>query len=224
MAAPELLPRVEIDPPGPPRAAVIWLHGLGADGHDFEPLVPHLGLDDLSIRFVFPHAPRRAVTINMGMVMPAWYDIHSLSTPRGYDAAGIHESAAALSALIAAERQRGIPSERILLAGFSQGGVISLYTGLRHPEPLAGILALSTYLAEDDELPEAASEANRRIPIFLAHGLQDPMVPIVLSQQSRQRLEELGYPVQWHEYPMGHQVVPEEIRDLSAWLRDRLGP
>lgn len=219
-----LLPAVEIDPPGGShRASVIWLHGLGADGHDFEPVVPYLGVDPaLGVRFVFPHAPRIPVTINMGMVMPAWYDIVALDLERKHDEAGVRRSQAQVEAWIRHERDRGVPSERIVLAGFSQGGAIALHTGLRHGERLAGILALSCYLVCDDTIEAERSEANRGVPVFQAHGTQDPMVPIDRGEAARRRLGELGHDVDWHTYPMGHQVHPDEIVHIGAWLSGRL--
>ena len=220
-----LLSCVELHPDGPARAAVIWLHGLGADGHDFEPIVPYLGLDaSLGIRFVFPHAPRRPVTINDGMVMPAWYDIRALSLHREVDERGVEESAAHVRALVEREVERGIPASRIVLAGFSQGGAIALYVALRYPEPLAGILALSTYLVCDDSLAAEISEANRRTPIFQAHGTADPMVQPEAGLSARDRLIELGCAVEWKTYPMGHEIHPDEIRDIGAALTARLSP
>jgi phospholipase/carboxylesterase len=214
------LPCVEVEPSGPARAAVIWLHGLGADGHDFEPIVPHLGLEPLGVRFVFPHAPRRAVTINMGFVMPAWYDIRSSNLGMEQDLVGLRRSVAQVRDLIARETDRGITTSKIVLAGFSQGGAVALHAGLTHPQPLAGILALSTYLVldETDEL----AEQNRRIPILEIHGTEDPMVPFAAGDRTRQRLEQLGYPVEWKSYRMGHEVVPEEIREIGQWLAARL--
>ncbi|HEX9127320.1 MAG TPA: alpha/beta fold hydrolase, partial [Methylomirabilota bacterium] len=200
-----------------PRAAVIWLHGLGADGHDFEPIVPELGMPAaLDVRFVFPHAPMQPVAINGGAVMRAWYDV----TGDGrQDAAGIRASQVRVEALIARERARGIPARSIVLAGFSQGGAIALQTGLRHPERLASILALSTYLPLPETLEQEASQANRDVPIFMAHGTQDPVIPLSWTMRSRDRLKALGYAVEWHEYPMPHSVCAEEIADISRWLR-----
>jgi phospholipase/carboxylesterase len=237
----ELLPCVEIvtggKPAGagagaargrPPRdgsgvsRAVIWMHGLGADGHDFEPIVPYLGLDDLRVRFVFPHAPKRAVTINMGLLMPAWYDIREASLRRDHDEAGIRDSAERIGALIARERERGVPGRGIVLAGFSQGGAMALYVGLRHPEPLAGILALSCYLLGDDALEMERSAANRDVPIFQAHGTMDPMVAQQRAEHGRDALRRLGYTVDWHTYPMGHEIHPQEIQEVGAWLKARL--
>lgn len=219
----ELLDCVELEPPGPADAAVVWLHGLGADGNDFPPIVPELELPaDHGVRFVFPHAPVRPVTINGGMRMRAWYDILGMDFDRRVDEGGVRASADALAALVGRERERGITSERIVLAGFSQGGAIALHQGLRHPEPLAGIVALSTYLACDGDLETERSDTNRAVPIFQAHGTHDPMVPCALGQQARERLLALGYPLEWHEYAMQHQVCLEEIQALGSWLRARL--
>lgn len=219
-----LLPCVELDPPTPHRSSVLWLHGLGADGNDFVPIVPHLGLDpDLGVRFVFPHAPSIPVTLNQGFVMPAWYDIEDLDLGRKHDEAGILLSCERVRALIAAERERGIPSERIVLAGFSQGGAIALHEGIRHPETLAGILALSTYALRSETTSTEASEANRSTPIFQGHGTMDPMVEMGRGVQAREHLRKHGWDVEWHEYPMMHEVSMEEIRDVGAWLADRLG-
>ncbi len=214
-----LLPCVEIEPPGKADRAVIWLHGLGADGHDFEPIVPQLRIDPaLRVRFVFPHAPRRPVTLNMGMVMPAWFDVRDLELRRDIDEAGVRESAAQIEALIEREGERGVAPSRILLAGFSQGGAIALHLALRHARPLAGVIALSTYLVCRNSLPEEASAANREMPLFQAHGTQDPMVLPQFGEQSRDFLLEMGYRVEWHCYPMGHEIHPDEIRDLGQWI------
>ena len=219
-----LLPCVEVPPEGPARAAVIWLHGLGADGHDFEPVVPALALPaSLGVRFVFPHAPRIPVSINEGMVMPAWYDIRDPSLDRRVDEAGVLRSSEAVLRLLVRETERGIPPRRIVLAGFSQGGAVALHLGLRHPERLAGILALSTYLVRGDSLEAERSRANRDVPIFLAHGTEDPMVPIAHGEAARDRLRAMGYPVRWRSYRMAHQVCPEEIGDIGAWLGEVLG-
>ena len=215
-----LLPCVEIEPAGPARCAVIWMHGLGADGHDFEPIVPHLGLpESLGARFVFPHAPKRAVTINMGLLMPAWYDIRDLGSARDEDEDGVRDSARRIEALIARESDRGVPSRRIVLAGFSQGGAMALHVALRHPEPLAGVLVLSGYLPCAGTLEAGLADANRGVPIFQAHGTDDPMVPLRLGLATRDRLVALGFQVEWRTYPMAHQVVAEEIEDAGAWLR-----
>jgi len=212
-----LLDAVEIETGPAPRAAIIWLHGLGADGHDFEPIVPELSLPPATaVRFVFPHAPVQPVTINGGARMRAWYDI---GHDGRQDAAGIHASQSRVEALIARERGRGIAARAIVLAGFSQGGAIALQTGLRHPERLAGILALSTYLPLADTLEQEASAAARDVPIFMAHGVEDPLIPLARAAQSRDRLTALGYHVEWHEYRMPHSVCAHEIRDVAVWLR-----
>jgi phospholipase/carboxylesterase len=218
-----LLDAVEIDPPGPPQASVIWLHGLGADGHDFEPLIPELHIvREHAVRVVLPHAPRRAVTVNGGMVMPAWYDISSPDLAAREDAAGIERSRARLEALIAREVDGGVPSERIFLAGFSQGGAIVLHTGLRHAQRLGGLLALSTYLPLRGSLGSEASPANAGAPVFMAHGTADPVVPYGLGTASRDLLLAAGYRVDWHSYPMFHAVCMEEIGAIRAWLLSRL--
>jgi phospholipase/carboxylesterase len=214
-----VLQTVELETGPAPTAAVIWLHGLGADGHDFEPIVPELDLPDaLTVRFVFPHAPMQPVTINGGAVMRAWYDVYALEGERREDADGVRASQARVEALIAREKARGIPAARLVLAGFSQGGAIALQTGLRHGERLAGIMALSTYLPVASTLAAEASPANRAVPIFMAHGVDDPLIPIERAAMSRRRLETAGYAVEWHEYPMAHAVCMEEIADVSAWL------
>jgi len=217
----ELLDTIEVETGPAPRAAIIWLHGLGADGHDFEPIVPELSLPPATaVRFVFPHAPIQAVTINGGARMRAWYDI---GHDGRQDAAGIRASQLRVEALIARERGRGVAAHRIVLAGFSQGGAIALQTGLRHPDPLAGVLALSTYLPLADTLEKEASAAARDVPIFMAHGVEDPLIPLARAAQSRDRLSALGYRVEWHEYPMPHSVCAEEIRDIGVWLQRTLG-
>ena len=212
-----LLEALEIETGPSPRAAVIWLHGLGADGHDFEPIVPELGMPAApAVRFVFPHAPLQPVAINRGAVMRAWYDV----TGDGrQDAEGIRASQVRVEALIARERARGIAARSIVLAGFSQGGAMALQTGLRHPERLAGILALSAYLPLPETLEREASQASRDVPIFMAHGTQDPVIPLSWAMRSRDRLIALGYAVEWHEYPMPHSVCAEEIADIGRWLR-----
>jgi len=221
---PDLLKCVEVETGGVVRAAVVWMHGLGADGHDFEPIVPHLGLAGRGVRFVFPHAPRRAVSINMGLLMPAWYDIRGFAPGSGTDESGIAVSAGQIEALVAREKERGVPAARLVLAGFSQGGVIALHVGLRHAERLAGIMALSTYLPEVSGRAATLSAVNAGLPIFQAHGTDDPMIPIVGGERARDHLIALGYPVEFHAYPMEHTVAPEEIADIGAWLRDRLPP
>ncbi len=220
----ELLDAIEIETGPGPRAAVIWMHGLGADGHDFEPIVPELALpDSLPVRFVFPHAPVRPVTINAGMVMRAWYDVGGQGGTRREDEQGVRASQRAIEALIEREKKRGLTAARIVLAGFSQGGAMALQTGLRHPERLAGLLVLSSFLPLPDSLAAEASPANRDVPIFMAHGTHDPLIPVSRARDSRDRLLALGYRVQWREYPMAHAVCAEEIADLSAWLRRVLG-
>ncbi len=206
-----------------PSYSVIWLHGLGADGYDFEPLVPELNLPtETPVRFIFPHAPRQPVTINGGMVMRAWYDITGTEMIRQEDDAGIRRSAQAIRDLIQKENDRGVATGNIILAGFSQGGAIALHTALRYPESLAGILALSTYLPLSAQLDLEAHTANQSTAIFMAHGLYDPVIPLILAESSRKRLQQAGYSVEWHSYPMPHAVSPEEIRDISHWFRQRL--
>jgi phospholipase/carboxylesterase len=209
---------VEINTGPNPQASVIWLHGLGADGHDFEPIVPELELA-APVRFVFPHAPVRPVTLNQGMRMRAWYDILQLGGGPE-DEAGIRASQKLLEAMIAEEKKRGMRS--IVLAGFSQGGAIVLQTALRHAERLAGVLALSTYLPLAATLEAERSQQNRDLPIFMAHGQYDDIIPLARGEQSRRILERLGYQVQWHVYPMPHSVCPEEIAHISAFLRSVL--
>ena len=212
-----MLDAIEITTGDAPRLAVIWLHGLGADGHDFEPIVPELRLR-LPVRFVFPHAPVRPVTINGGMQMRAWYDILGFDRRAKEDAAGIQASAAAVTELIDREIERGLSSDRIVLAGFSQGGAIALHTALRSPKPLAGVLALSTYLPLATTLASERSAANAAIPLFMAHGTDDPVLPFGLAETSRRALEALGYVVDWHAYRMAHSVCMEEVRAIGAWL------
>ena len=214
-----ILPTVEIEPSVAATASIIWLHGLGADGHDFEPVVPALSLpQNLGLRFVFPHAPQRPVTINNGYVMRAWYDIFDVTFSHREDAAGIQESEQALKKLIEREIDRGIPSHRIILAGFSQGGAISLYTGIRCQQPLAGILALSTYLPILGASDLKTYSVNKNIPIMMAHGVEDTLIPINLAMQTRILMEKSGFVIEWYSYPMGHSLCPEEIADISSWL------
>ncbi len=211
-------PNIEVETGRQPDSAVIWLHGLGADGRDFEPIVAALGLPQrLSVRFVFPHAPIRAVTINRGMQMRAWYDITAIGGAQ-QDETGIRASQSLVEELIARERGRGIEPQRIVIAGFSQGGAIALQTGLRHPERLAGIMALSTWLPLADMLQAERQLANAEVPIFMAHGRYDDVVGLDRAKESREALERLGYAVDWHEYPMAHAVCPAEIADISTWL------
>ena len=207
-----------------PDACVIWLHGLGADGHDFEPLIPELRLDPgLNIRFVFPHAPMMPVTINQGFVMRAWYDIRTADIGAEPDEKGVRASADLVADMIDAQIEQGIVPQRIVLAGFSQGGAIVLHAGLRYPARLAGIMALSTYLPLDETLAEEKSADNADTPIFLAHGSADPVIPVDLAFKSLKRLEQEGYEVEWHEYKgMQHSVSEQEIFHLAEWLEKAL--
>ena len=200
-----------------PTGSIIWLHGLGADGHDFEPIVPELRLpQSLSLRFVFPHAPVRPVTINGGMAMRAWYDILSFDSEGRADRDGLLESSAILEELIAREIERGIPVEKIVVAGFSQGGAVAIHTALHTEHNIAGLMALSTYMALPDDVENAVS--RRDLPIFMAHGSFDPVLRLEWGQASADKLTETGYTVEWHKYPMAHAVCPQEIADISAWL------
>jgi phospholipase/carboxylesterase len=220
----EVLPHIELATGGEPAGTVIWLHGLGADGWDFMPIVRELPLaEEVPLRFIFPHAPMQPVTINNGMEMRAWYDIAMNDIARLPDERGIRESQAAIERLIARERGRGMDAGRIVLAGFSQGGAIALQAGLRHPNRLAGIVALSTYLPLEDSLNAEASSANRGTPIFMAHGTEDPIVPLQLAEISRMSLENRGYDVEWHTWPMPHGVCAEEIEAIGAFLERVLG-
>lgn len=207
---------IEIETGKNPQAAVIWLHGLGADGHDFEPIVPELGLAR-PVRFVFPNAPVRPVTINAGMRMRAWYDILQLGGGPE-DEPGVRASQRLLEALVSREGERGIAPGRIVLAGFSQGGAIALQTALRYRERLAGLLALSTYLPLAKTVESEAAPANRDLPIFMAHGGYDDIIPIDRAQASCRHLQALGYAVEWHEYPMPHSVCANEVTDIAAFL------
>lgn len=218
-----LLDAIQIETAPSPTAAVIWMHGLGASGDDFAAIVPELDLRGCApIRFVFPHAPVMPVTINNGFEMPAWYDIFAPDLVRREDAEGIARSELAIEALIAREVARGIPARRIVLAGFSQGCAMTLHTGLRHPQRLAGLIALSGYLPLIGSLAAERHEANADTPIFMAHGTADPVVVLPRAEESRAALEALGYRVQWHTYPMPHSVHPREIADISAFLRQVL--
>jgi len=211
---------VELMPGQAPIASIIWLHGLGADGHDFANIVPELNLaKEFAIRFIFPHAPVRPVTINAGYMMRAWYDITGFDLQSREDESGIRQSQQAIHELIEFEKKQGIPSERIILAGFSQGGAIALHTGLRYPEKLGGILALSTYLPLNASLPQEASAINKDISIFMAHGDQDNIVPLTYAQIAKQFLVNNGHQVEFHTYPMAHSVCAEEIVDIAMWLR-----
>ena len=217
LATVELEPRVRAD------ATVLWMHGLGADGHDFEALVPELRLPEApAVRFVFPHAPIRPVTINGGHRMRAWYDVTGFDRSAPQDEAGIRESAESLGALVRRERERGIPSDRIVAAGFSQGGAMALQLGLRWPERLAGILALSTWLPLADTLETEAHPANAAVPVLMVHGSYDPVIPIATGQGSRDALRARGYDVDWRSYPMPHSVCVEEVQDIRQWLLQTL--
>lgn len=211
---------VIIEPPLAAKRSVIWLHGLGADGNDFVPIVPELHLpSSLSVRFIFPHAPIMPVTLNNGYEMRSWFDIYSLSRESEVDMQGITASIGTVNQLIAAEVARGIPTQNIVLAGFSQGGVIALLAGLSYPKQLGGILALSTYLPISPVILQNANAANRQIPIFIAHGTQDPVLPYALGEGTAAFLRQAHYPISWHSYPMPHSVCPDEIKDISDWLQ-----
>jgi phospholipase/carboxylesterase len=220
----DLLPAIEVESVETPQYSVIWLHGLGADGSDFEPVVPELGLErGPGIRFIFPHAPQMPVTCNGGYVMPAWYDIISLdSTSRAVDEGGIIASREAIRRLIARENQRGVPCSHIVVAGFSQGGAVAYMTALTHPEPLAGLIALSAYIPAPKLLEDEATPANQAIPIFAAHGSGDEVLSPLLGIRARDHLMRLGYRIEWHDYPMPHSVCIEEIREIGRWLRERM--
>jgi phospholipase/carboxylesterase len=217
-----LLPHIELETAPNPTASIIWMHGLGADGNDFVPIVDQMELPARPIRFIFPHAPVRAVTINNGFMMRAWYDVVSDDFSRREDEAGVRESQGMIEALIRRENERGIGCRAIVLAGFSQGGAMALHTGLRYPERLAGIMALSTYVPISKTLEAEISQPNRDVPIFMAHCTADPLIPLWLAGSSRQLLERLGYDVQWHEYEMEHSVLWEEIAAISTWLEQVL--
>jgi phospholipase/carboxylesterase len=215
------LPHILLESGKNPRHSIIWLHGLGADGQDFVPIVDELNLP-VAVRFIFPHAPQRPVTINGGFVMRAWYDIAASSIDAQQDEQGIRESQAAIEALIAQEVARGIAPDHIFLAGFSQGGAIALHTALRQTVPLAGVLALSCYLPLSDSVNFEALPVTKITPIFMAHGRGDPIVPFALGVASRDGLIRLGYAVEWHEYSMQHSVCEQELRDIEIWLSGRL--
>lgn len=220
----EILPCVEIEPEGEPLGSVVWLHGLGADGHDFEPIVPMLRQPRL--RFVFPHAPSQPVTINGGWVMPAWYDILTLERSSDRESeADIRRSAKLVEALLQREKERGIPAERIVLAGFSQGAAMALHVGLRHPQTLAGLLILSGYRVLASTFDAERSEANQGTPILMAHGRLDPVLPVDLGHEARDFLRERmpEAEIEWHEFPIGHEVSPPEIEVVAAWLSRRFG-
>lgn len=215
---------IEVETSTQPAVAVIWLHGLGADGSDFEPIVSELGLPaSPGIRFVFPNAPHRPVTCNGGYVMRAWYDIVSLAPDsREIDEAGLLASRDIVRAIIAREEDRGIPSQRIFLAGFSQGGAVAYLSALTHPAPLAGVIALSTYIPSPHLITSDLSEANRQIPLFVAHGTDDDVVSPGLGQQALRFVQSLGFNPEWHSYDMSHAVCEEEIADIGDWLSKRL--
>ncbi|HEX7028529.1 MAG TPA: alpha/beta hydrolase-fold protein [Gammaproteobacteria bacterium] len=219
----DILPCIEINPPGAADFSVIWLHGLGANGHDFEPIVPQLGLpENPAVRFVFPHAPARPVTINNGYVMPAWFDILTLERLSPVDETGIEASIGQINALIEREKSRGVSAGRIVVAGFSQGGVIALHTAARYPEPLAGVIALSTYLPLHERLTPDVVVASSRIPVFMAHGRFDSVLSIKLGRISQGFLKSILPNIEWHEYAMDHGVCLEEIQDLSRWLQNKI--
>lgn len=211
------LQKIVIEPKNKTEYAIIWLHGLGADGHDFEPIVPDLNLPN--VRFIFPHAPIRPVTLNGGMAMRAWFDIIALSLSAREDEAGIRNSQMSVIALIEEQVQQGIPASHIFLVGFSQGAAMALHTGLRYPQPLAGMIALSTYLPLREKLSREISEAQLQTPIFMAHGLYDTVLPYPLGEAGKKILESLGLTVEWHSYPMDHGVSPAELADIKHFLR-----
>jgi len=218
----DLLETVEQETGPDPQWAVIWLHGLGADGHDFAPIVPELVRPGWpALRFVFPHAPVRPVTINNGMRMRAWYDIVGMDFPTRADSHGVNQSVTQANALIEREQARGIPAHRILLAGFSQGGAIALAAGVRRTTPLAGLIALSTYLPDAQAATDEKSDVATTQPVFMAHGASDPVIPVVYAEQSAQLLKTLGFNLAWHRYPMAHQVCAEELNDLGDWMAQR---
>lgn len=218
-----MLETVEVLTGDNPGRAIIWLHGLGADGHDFEPVVPQLAPCIPATRFLFPHAPVRPVTVNGGIPMRAWYDIVAFDGQPPQDQQGILDSRRGIEELIAREGERGIGPERIVLAGFSQGGAMALYTGLRLEQELAGVMGLSAYLLMAGALAEERSDANARTPVFVGHGVYDPVVPLMAGQHVTRTLGAMGYDVEWHDYPMPHAVCPEEIDHIGAWLAQRLG-
>lgn len=213
---PQSLEKIEISGSNRITASVIWLHGLGADGQDFVPVIETLDIPH--IRFILPHAPYRSITINQGYEMRGWYDLYGLTLDARQDTTGIEETAELIAGLIASEESRGIPSNRILLAGFSQGGAIALHVALRYPKPLGGILALSTYLPLKNQLASEKSAANQSIPVFMAHGTFDDIISLETCKHSLTALQHAGYQVAWHEYPMGHSVSMQEIEDIRAFL------
>jgi len=213
---------VIIEPTSEHKASVIWLHGLGADGHDFEAIAPMLGVDTLGIRFIFPHANIQPVTINGGMACRSWYDIKGLDIDSRADSEGIAESVSYVRQLIQNEIDAGIASEKMIIAGFSQGGVVAYHSALISKHKLGGLMALSTYLPDTDKLSQNLSEANKQIPIFQAHGTQDPVVQLTLGEMANKQLNDWGYQPQWRTYPMPHAVINEEIADIGNWLRKNL--
>ena len=218
----DLLETIEIETAPGPRAAVIWMHGLGADGHDFAGIERQVTPPGAAVRYVYPHAPMMAVTINNGCVMRAWYDVFGVAGERREDEAGVRASQERIEKLIEREKARGILARAIVLAGFSQGGAMALHTGLRHPERLAGIMALSCFLPMAHALAAEASAANRDVPIFMVHGTGDPLIPVTRARGARDVLLGLGYKVDWREYPMPHSVCPQEIEDIATWLEHTL--
>ena len=217
-----LLETLEIETAPSPRAAVIWLHGLGADGHDFAGIEREVTPPGAAVRYVYPHAPMMPVTINNGYVMRAWYDVFGVAGERREDEAGVRASQERIERLIAREKARGIPARAIVLAGFSQGGAMALHTGLRHPERLAGVMALSCFLPVARAVATEASTANRDVSLFIAHGIADDLIPVARARAARDTLLGLGYEVEWHEYPMAHSLCPQEIEDIAAWLQRTL--
>ena len=214
----ELLQTIEQETGTPVAGSVIWLHGLGADGHDFEPIVPELAVDSTGLRFVLPHAPVRPVTLNGGIPMRAWFDVLSLDRGSTQDEEGVRTSETQIRALIRRENERGVPTDRILLAGFSQGGALALHTGLRYPERLAGLIGLSTYLPMHWTVDDESHAANRATPVFMAHGTMDPLVSCAAGETTRDFLVGRGYSVEWQDYPMAHAVCPEEVTHIRSWM------
>ena len=217
-----LLETLEIETAPSPRAAVIWMHGLGADGHDFAGIEREVTPPGAAVRYVYPHAPMMPVTINNGYVMRAWYDVFGVAGERREDEAGVRASQERIERLIAREKARGIPARAIVLAGFSQGGAMALHTGLRHPERLDGVMALSCFLPVARAVAIEASTANRDVLLFIAHGIADDLIPVARARAARDTLLGLGYEVEWHEYPMAHSLCPQEIEDIAAWLQRTL--
>lgn len=218
-----MLKAIVTEPSSTANASVIWLHGLGANGHDFASAIPSLGLpDDHAIRFIFPHAPEQPVSLNGGRPMPAWYDILGLGFGSGQDALGIRRAEGWIQELIAQEREQGILPDRIFIAGFSQGGALALHTGVRYPDRLGGIIALSTYLPLAETVEAERSAQNLDLPIWMAHGTLDPVVSFAMGQYSHQCLSELGYSIKWQTYPMPHTVCDEELQEIGCWIQERL--